>query len=157
MNPGELARVRLPQSARTPTPAAPAWPAALVIAAAACAVAGGIVTLVGWAFEIPRLTDWRNDGISMFPNTAACAALSGAALLSNGLPRRRWRTLTSVLGTLVALIGGATLLENLSGISLGIDTILERPWGQLAAVAPMRMGLPASISFLAIGADCSPG
>jgi PAS domain S-box-containing protein len=153
MNPGELARVRLPQSARTPTPAAPAWPAALVIAAAACAVAGGIVTLVGWAFEIPRLTDWRNDGISMFPNTAVCAALSGTALLSNGLSGRRWRTPTSALGAFVALIGGATLLEHLSGISLGIDTLLsERSWGQFATVAPMRMGLPASVAFLAIGA-----
>ena len=151
MNPSELARVHGPQSSRTEA-VAPAWAALLVIAAAACAIAGGMVTLVGWALEIPRLTDWRNDGISMFPNTAVCAVLSGAALLSNRPSGRRWRTLTSALGTLVALIGGATLIEHLAGISLGIDTLLyERSWGQFAASAPMRMGLPASISFLAIG------
>src|SRR5215468_3550563 len=111
-----------------------------------------MVTLAGWALEIPRLTDWKNDGISMFPNTAVCAVLSGGGLLSNALRGRRWRTLTSVLGAVVALIGGATLLEHLTGLSLGIDTLLlERSWGQFAAVAPMRMGPPASISFLTIG------
>src|SRR5262249_12561061 len=130
----------------------PAWPAALVITAAACAIAGGMVTLAGWALEIPRLTDWKDDGISMFPNTAVCAVLSGAALLSNTSPGPRRRTRTRALGAVAALIGGATLLEPLSGLSLGIDTLLlERPWGQYAAVAPMRMGPPASISFLAMG------
>jgi len=84
-NPGELARIR-PQSAHLRDTAAPAWPAALVLTAAACTIAGGLVTLAGWALEIPRLTDWKDDGISMFPNTAVYAVLSGAALLSNGSP-----------------------------------------------------------------------
>ena len=86
INSGELARGHRLQSARSPEAVAPAWPAALVITAAGCAVAGGVVTLAGWALEIPRLTDWKDDGISMFPNTAVYAVLSGAALLSNGSP-----------------------------------------------------------------------
>src|SRR5205814_901085 len=45
-----------------------------------------------------------------------------------------------------------TLVEHLTGINLGIDTLLfKRPWGQSAAAAPMRMGPPASLSFLMIG------
>jgi hypothetical protein len=51
MNPGELARMHRPQPARTPATLAPAWPAALVIVAAAGAIAGGIATLAGWALR----------------------------------------------------------------------------------------------------------
>jgi PAS domain S-box-containing protein len=57
-----------------------------------------------------------------------------------------------VLSILVAAVGGVTLLEHVTGVNLGIDTLLvERPWGQGAAAAPMRMGPPASLSFLLMG------
>jgi PAS domain S-box-containing protein len=130
----------------------PGWPKRLVAVAAVCSMAGGLITLLGWVADIQRLTDWRNDGISMFPNTAACAVASGLALLLHGLLGRRSRVATACLGALVALIGGLTLVEHLSGIDLGIDVVLmNRPWGQGAASAPMRMGPPASISFLVTG------
>src|ERR1051326_7513065 len=48
--------------------------------AAAYAISGGVITLAGWALHYPRLTDWNNSGISMFPNTAVCAILSGVTL-----------------------------------------------------------------------------
>jgi PAS domain S-box-containing protein len=56
------------------------------------------------------------------------------------------------LGLFVAAIGGATLLQHLTGWNLGIDTLLfdEAP-GALATSAPGRMGPPASISYLAAG------
>jgi PAS domain S-box-containing protein len=143
MDPGK------PSPSRIPAPAIPAWPAAVATMAAACAVAGGAITLAGWALDMPRLTDWKNDGISMFPNAAMCAVLSGIALLG----ARRRRTVTSWLGVVVSMIGGGTLLEHITGVDLGIDTLLSGPrWGQIAAAAPMRMGPPASISFLVIGA-----
>ncbi len=118
------------------------------------AVAGGAVTLVGWWLELRRLTDWNDDGISMFPNTAACAMLGGVALLALLAIGRRWpETVARWTAAFIALIGGLTLLEHLSGVSLGIDTILfNRPWGQRAAAAPMRMGPPASTAFLILGA-----
>jgi hypothetical protein len=47
------------------------------------ATLGGIVSLVGWGFDIPRLTDWDNDGISIQPNTAIAAACAGFALRSS--------------------------------------------------------------------------
>jgi PAS domain S-box-containing protein len=142
-----------PYPSRIPPPTIPTWPAALATMAAACALGGGAITLAGWALDIPRLTDWKNDGISMFPNPAVCAVLSGIALLVYCWPGARRRTVTSWLGVVVSMIGGATLLEHITGVDLGIDTLLAvRPWGQLAAAAPMRMGPPASISFLVIGA-----
>ena len=135
-----------------PTPSMiPAWPQRLAATAGAYAAAGGIAALVGWVTDTPQLTDWRNDGISMFPNAALCATASGLTLLliSSG---PRGRAAARALAILIALIGGLTLLEHVAGVHLGIDTLLfDKPWGQAAAAAPMRMGPPASLSFLLIG------
>jgi len=128
----------------------PQWTAALIMLAGAYAIAAGATTLVGWAADIPRLTSWKNDGISMFPNTAICAIVAGLALLSSrfGASRRVTRWLALVVG----VIGALTLAEHLFGIDLGIDTlVLHRTWGQTAAAAPSRMGPPASLSFLMLG------
>jgi len=152
MNSGASGGVRRPAWSRAPAPPNPAWPQRLAVAAGICAVAGGGLTLIGWGFNLPRLTDLRNDGISMFPNTAVCAVASGLGLLVSGFPDRRWRALTPWLGTLVALVGGLTLVEHLTGIDPGIDTLLfDQTWGQAAATAPMRMGPPASTSFVLTG------
>jgi len=59
-----------------PKPWHPRWIAA---AGAAYALMVGVLTLLGYALNVQRLTDWEGDGISMFPNTAACAALNGLA------------------------------------------------------------------------------
>src|SRR5262245_23262542 len=107
--------VRLPAWSRAPAPPNPAWPQRLAVAAGICAVAGGVLTLIGWGFDLPRLTDLRNDGISMFPNTAMCAVASGLGLLVSGFPDRRWRALTPVLGSAVALVGGLTFVAHMSG------------------------------------------
>jgi PAS domain S-box-containing protein len=126
-----------------------------VIEWTACAfpLVGGIVTLAGWIFDLPRLTDWGNDGISMFANTAICAVLCSIGLiLIRGDGEGGSRFAARIAASLAALIGALTLFEHISGINLGIDTLLiERPWGQRAATAPMRMGLPASTSFVILG------
>jgi PAS domain S-box-containing protein len=122
-------------------------------AAGAYALLGGLVTLAGWAFDVPVLTSWKNDGIAMFPNTAACAVLGGLTILLHDAAASRWRTARVVLPTVMACIGGLTLFEHVTGIDLHIDRALfDRPWGLVAAAAPLRMGPPASVSFLVIGA-----
>src|SRR5262245_21335390 len=117
-----------------------------------CAVGAGALALVGWIAGIHRLTDWRNDGISMFPNTAMCAVASGVALW---LTSSGWRSvaLARVLALFVSTVSGLTLFEHVSSIDLDIDTLLfaDRGWGQAAAAAPMRMGPPASLAFLLVG------
>jgi PAS domain S-box-containing protein len=126
------------------------------MASAACgvyAVLGGAVTLLGWALGLPPLTDWNRDGISMFPNTAVAAILCGSAVLvlARGAGRRG-RPVVRAAACLVGVIGGLTLSQHLSGVNLGIDTLLfETSWGQRAAAAPMRMGPPASTSYLVLG------
>jgi PAS domain S-box-containing protein len=129
------------------------WPRKLALIASVYALTAGAITLVGWAAGIRLLTDWLSVGISMFPNTAVCAVLSGFALMLYTMGRRRWRPLQITCALAVAAVGGLTLGEHLSGINFGLDTLLaERNWGQAAAASPMRMGPPASTAFLLAGA-----
>jgi len=146
---------RVPRRAylRTVGASAPTWPRTLAITLGLLVTAGGLVTIVGWITHIEGLTDWKSDGISMFPNAATCAIASGLALTLHAFPGERSRALTLGLAALVTAIAGATLLEHLTDVDLGIDTLLfKTSWGQTAATAPMRMGPPASASFLMIGA-----
>src|SRR4051794_17232950 len=95
-----------------------------VVATLTCgmyAFSAGIVTLIGWAFDMPRLTDWGNNGISMFPNTAACATLGGAALLLVVKQHeRRWQLIAvRAAASIMAVIAVLTLFEHLTSVNLG--------------------------------------
>jgi signal transduction histidine kinase len=127
---------------------------AVSVVAASYAIVAGTITLTGWAFDIQSLTDWRNDQISMFANTAACVAMCGIALLClNVRWPGKWRYLVArMLATAVATVAVLTIFELITNIDLGIDTLLfDRPWGQRASSAPMRMGPPASMSLCLLG------
>lgn len=124
------------------------------MAAGAYAALGGVVTLAGWFLDLPRLTDWASRGISMFPNAAVCAIAGGVALLAGVCGKRRtaWHLVARSLAILCTALGGLTLLQHAFGWNLGIDELLiSRPWGQAVSASPMRMGVPASASFLLIG------
>lgn len=116
----------------------------------AYAFIGGLVTLSGWFANIPRLAGWENNGIAMMPNAAVCAMGGGTALMLRAFRCRRG--LVTSLAVLVGLIGAATLLEFISGINLGIDTLLAaREWEQRGTVSPGRMGVPASTCWIILG------
>ena len=116
--------------------------------AGAYALAAALLTLAGWVFEIRRFTSW-DGGASQMPNNAIAVALAGAALILWSFDRARAST---ILGTIVAVIAGATLFEHLTGINLGIDTlVLHREWGQKGVVSPGRMGVPSSTALFIIG------
>jgi PAS domain S-box-containing protein len=112
----------------------------------------GVLTLIGWFGHVPQLTDWVNSGISMFANTAVAAGCAGVALILAGTSSRWTHSLSAGLGSVVLAIGGATLFQHILGVNLGIDELLIRhSWGIKAAVAPGRMGPPASTCFTVIG------
>jgi PAS domain S-box-containing protein len=116
------------------------------------ALIAGTIALLGWVTNSPRLTDWINSGISIFPNTAVAAILLSLAVFFGLKETPSARVASRAFGTVVALIGAATLLEHISGLDVGIDTILINPhWGQRAAVVLGRMGPPASLCFLLLG------
>ncbi|MBS0188061.1 MAG: response regulator [Planctomycetes bacterium] len=129
------------------------WRAPLIFCAGVFSALSGLVTLVGWYGNVPRLTDWGGDNISMFPNTAVCATVLGLsiALLARG--EGTWRRPGANLLALIATaIGVLTLFEHATSRDLGIDRLLiERDWGQNAAAAPMRMGIPGSVSYTLLG------
>jgi signal transduction histidine kinase/CheY-like chemotaxis protein len=114
------------------------------------AFAAGAAALGGWVFNIPRLTDWFNDGISMQPNTAILIASAGAAVffLKYGCTKLTWG-----LSGFVAIGGLLNLLQYVSNIDLGFNhqLLFGRTWGSGATMTPGRFGPPASISFLLIG------
>jgi two-component system, cell cycle sensor histidine kinase and response regulator CckA len=113
------------------------------------AFAAGLLSFMGWVFDVRRLTAW-GGGISMQPNTALAATAAGAGLV---LLTRSRRPFAAALGLLAGLIGLATLFEHVSGIDLGIDALLTfgRPWAGTATVAPGRMGPPASTALALLG------
>lgn len=112
----------------------------------------GSITAVGWFTRVKRLTDWDGDGIVMFFNTALMSVCAGAALLSLSSGKRRAVIASRVLAAIVLCFGAATLVEHISGVSLGIDTAFVRePWGTRAATMPGRPGPPAAVSFTLLG------
>src|SRR5688572_14787197 len=86
----------------------------------ALALIGGTASLLGWFLDIYRLTDWSGAGISMKANAAIATLSAGLALMLLSL-RPQVAFGIRCLGILVAVIGGLTLFEHISGLSLGID------------------------------------
>jgi hypothetical protein len=123
-----------------------------VAAFATYALIGCGMTLFGWFAGLPRLTDWLSSGISMFPNAAFPGLCSGVALILVQSNRRWVVRVGSILGLVVMLLGSASLFQHFAGVNLGIDSMLIHPgWGTKAAVAPGRIGPPASISYTLLG------
>lgn len=110
----------------------------------------GVTSLLGWAADVPRLTAWDNNGISIQPNATIAATAAGVALM---LIAGGYTRLSSGLGVFVAAIGAATIFEYVSGVALGIDTLLmfDRPWGRRGVMVPGRMGPPRAFSWTLIG------
>lgn len=125
---------------------------------ASYAVIGGAVSLIGWIADLPRLTDWFNNAVSIQPNTALASFLAGTALLLLGDTREpadhRRRLAVAVLGGFVALIGASVVFEYVTNTQLGSDQWLMfgRAWGRGSVTFPGRMGHPAANSWFVIGA-----
>ena len=110
----------------------------------------GAICFSGWALDIPRLTDWLNDDMSIQPNTTVLIVLAGAAcfLLQAGRNNS-----AMVLGLVVALGGALNLLQFIWHADFGLNhqLMFGRTWGHQATVTPGRFGPPASLSFITLG------
>jgi signal transduction histidine kinase/ActR/RegA family two-component response regulator len=127
-----------------------AWPRITGALLGLYALVGGVLSFTGWVFNLPRLTDWYNNGISIQPNTCIAVMAAGAGLIFLTFGYQR---VAACLGVVVALIGGTVVFQYLTGINLGIDALLlfDRTWGRLGVVTPGRMGPPGSLSWTIIG------
>ncbi len=129
-----------------------ALPRLLATALGGLALVAGALTLVGWAAGVPWLLDWAQTGITQKANNAIAMMLTGAAVVLLARGSARGQRASGVLALGAALIGGLTLFQHLTGVNLGIDTLLfDEPPGARATSAPGRMGPLASLVFLLLG------
>jgi signal transduction histidine kinase len=115
------------------------------------ALVGGLVSLMGWAADVPRLASWDNSGLSIQPNAAVAAITMGVALL---LLEASFRRTALILGIGVAAIGASTWFQILTSINLeALNTALmfDRPWGRGGVIYPGRMGPPGATCWTLLG------
>jgi hypothetical protein len=71
------------------TTAERSWLRRAVIGLGLYTLIGGVISFGGWVLDLPWLTDWDGDGISIQPNATPCVMLSSLALLFLAHERRR--------------------------------------------------------------------
>ena len=114
----------------------------------------GLAVLAGWAFHITMLKAVLSGYVTMKANTALCFILGGMSLLVGYLSRsRRWKRVCSpLLALLMLLISGATLVEYVTGRSLGLDQFLFRDDPVSAYTSdPGRMAPNTAVNFMLYG------
>lgn len=121
--------------------------------AAGLAVLAGVAAMAGELFRALPLRTLGVGEIAVQPNAAAGLIAAGAALLVAARGTRPALRLARLLAALAAIVGGATLVEHLSGVDLRIDRVLLPAGHGLdpATLAPGRMGPPAALGLLVGG------
>jgi signal transduction histidine kinase len=123
----------------------------LALALTISVLVGSVASFVGWVVDSELLRDWWGTGITIKANTSLALMCASMALLAAVL-KPVLRSTVLALGLFVFLLGVLTLIEHLTDVDFGIDTLLfDEPPGALATAAPGRMGPPAAASFAAIG------
>jgi len=119
-------------------------------------VALGVMVLLGWIFGIESIKTLSPGFVSMKANTALCFTLCGAGLLIGYLSRpRAWKkNCTTVLSSIVIFISVVTLLEYLTGLSLGLDQPIFRDIpSSYGTSSPGRMAPATALGFLLFGSS----
>src|SRR5271154_6910418 len=86
----------------------------------------GVLVLIGWNLHLPALIQLRPTLAPMQYNTAICFVLAGMALGASAWGRAP--RAVSILGGLIAVIGGLTMGEYLTHADFGIDQLLFRTY-----------------------------
>jgi signal transduction histidine kinase/CheY-like chemotaxis protein len=125
-----------------------------------CGAAGAliaVIALIGWITDDELLKGGFIQGITMKTNAALGIALIGALVIRLALDgpseTRRPSPVAKFGAALVMAIGGATLLQHLFRVDLGIDQLLFRESaGATATESPNRMGPVAATCLALLGA-----
>ena len=138
-------------------PNARTWPAPGPRSTFACAAAGlslllGVMVLVGWAIDAPKLRSVISGAVEMKANTAlGLIAVSCALFILLAGARSSGQRLANALSIAVALLGLATLAEYAFEIQLGIDEWLVRDTGAAFNQAKGRMSPYSALVFVLLG------
>jgi len=116
----------------------------------------GFAVLIGWLLDSALLKSIHPSLVAMKANTAVGFGLAGGALYLKSIPHAAslavWRRIGQISAGTVALLGLLTLVEYISGASLGIDQLLfQEPPGAIGTLAPGRMAPASALCFLSIG------
>ena len=111
-------------------------------------MAAGLAVCLAWSLGRPDIAQVIPASSIMRFNTAIAFMLSGAALLSVVRNARRVATAASAM---VALIGALSVLEYLTGTSLGIDQLMIRNAAGPFATLSGQMAPNTAVTFLAAG------
>jgi diguanylate cyclase (GGDEF)-like protein len=114
---------------------------AFVVALGSCAALTGGLAVVGYAWHLPALIRPLADTPAICLAVAVGMLMGGVALVFEGMGRLSpfWSVL---FGASIALVGVAGAIENLAGVSLGIDVpALHRALGLMGATP----GRPAPV------------
>src|SRR5579871_6402714 len=90
-------------------------------------IVAGLTTIAGWHFHLNSIIQIVPGSVAMTYTTALCfviLGISGCLIIRNP----GCRPLLMIAGCFIALIGLLTIIEFLSGNSLGIDTVFFKPW-----------------------------
>lgn len=111
------------------------WPRRTGALCGTLGIALGLVVLLGWAVRSPLLIQVEPNLPPMQRNAAVGFVLSGLALLGIVMNRPRLTLMASV----VALLGAASLLEHLFQVNFGIDELLGAGYITTHTSSPGRM------------------
>ncbi len=110
----------------------------------------GVLVLIGWTVAIPVLTSWLPEGVQAKVNAALCLIGLGSALaLTAGQKDARPGRLAFAGAVIVIAIAGATLVEHLTRVSLGIDQALVSDTASAISPYPGRFAVQTGVAFIA--------
>jgi PAS domain S-box-containing protein len=104
-----------------------------------------VATLAGWALNIPALVTLLPKGPALAANTGLCFLLTALGLLAWSWDRRAWARWPWLAALAIA---AATLIENLTGVWLGLDGFFLKPALEGFGPALVRMPPNTALSFI---------
>jgi len=126
-----------------------AAPDRISLALAGAVAAVGVSVLLGWALAVPLLTSWLPGLVQTKFNAAICLTSLGLALVFRLEPKGRPLTwLSTVFALVVVGVAGATLLEHVAGIGLGMDQAVVNDVASAASPYPGRFAVQTAIALL---------
>ncbi len=129
-------------------PALDAWLSLGALVAGALTILLGAVVIVGWHTGATTLIQVLPNFVPMQYNTALGFVLCGLGLLLGVWGRSR---LALIAGALAGLVGGATLLEYVLGVDLGIDQLFHVHDITVKTSHPGRMAPNTALCFSLVG------
>ncbi len=109
----------------------------------------GLVTVSGWLFHRPALTQWFVGLLPMVFNTGLSFVATGVALVGWQAPGPRRVRLLIAVG--LVILSSTTLLELALDHSLGVDFPGLHTWFDYGNIRPGRMAPNTALGFLLIG------